>query len=336
MRSSIKCDHRVANAILAIILLVLLLLAYFIFIKPSHEHVAVDGEWQIVKEATCTEPGLRAQICSECDKQIAVEAIPATGHTSTEAIENEIASTCTKGGSYDKVTYCSDCGEEFSRETVQVELKAHTESSPKTENVVNSTHASSGKYDEVVYCKDCKLELSRVEKEILPTGHNYEWEFVYDESTDEFSVVGTCACDEAGNVFVHICDKDTEMVLDTTVPPCCRKVYISNVELFGEVITKTVEVAPDPHKIYDPNGSGELVPITNYIHYDESNNSYYMYNDELDVDTLQHITDSPWDENGFSLGVYKCVVCDEADCSAWHMVRIYSAEHDTSIIKEDN
>ena len=340
MRSSINCDHRVANAIRVIILLVLLLLVYFIFIKPSHEHVAVDGEWQIVKEATCTETGLRAQICSECDKQIAVEAIPTTGHTSTSAKKNEIASTCTKGGSYDMVAYCTDCGEEFSRETVQVELKAHNESSKK-ENIVNSTHASSGKYDEVVYCKDCRAELSRVEKEIVPLGHNYEWELNYDESTDEFSMVGTCTCDETGNVFVHACDKGSEIVLDTTVPSCCRKVYIASVEIDGKLVIRTVEVEPESHKIYDPSGSGLLIPITQYIKYDEFNHSYYEYAGVLvEQNILIPVDkdDSSWDEKGFASGVYKCVACDEADCSecfGWYYVRIYSAEHDTRILKED-
>ena len=51
----------------------------------------------------------------------------ATGHTAGEAvIENEVAATCTKDGSYDSVVYCTVCGEELSRTTVTVEATGHS------------------------------------------------------------------------------------------------------------------------------------------------------------------------------------------------------------------
>ncbi|MBQ2144632.1 MAG: InlB B-repeat-containing protein, partial [Oscillospiraceae bacterium] len=47
-------------------------------------------------------------------------------HTPAAAvIENEIPATCTTAGSYDSVVYCSECGEELSRETVTVEALGH-------------------------------------------------------------------------------------------------------------------------------------------------------------------------------------------------------------------
>ena len=41
-------------------------------------------------------------------------------------IENEVPKTCTQDGSYDKVTYCTTCGEELSRETITVPSTGHT------------------------------------------------------------------------------------------------------------------------------------------------------------------------------------------------------------------
>ena len=41
-------------------------------------------------------------------------------------IENEVAATCKAAGSYDKVVYCTECGEESGRETVEIPAKDHT------------------------------------------------------------------------------------------------------------------------------------------------------------------------------------------------------------------
>ena len=64
--------------------------------------------------------------CSRCDYTTYVE-IPALGHTPGEAVrENEVESSCTEGGSYDEVVYCTVCGEELSRETkTTVEALGH-------------------------------------------------------------------------------------------------------------------------------------------------------------------------------------------------------------------
>ena len=51
---------------------------------------------------------------------------PVHEHTPAEAVvENEVAATCTEDGSYDSVVYCSECGEEISRETVTVPALGH-------------------------------------------------------------------------------------------------------------------------------------------------------------------------------------------------------------------
>ena len=56
-------------------------------------------------------------------------------HTSVETVvENEKAPTCTEDGSYDNVVRCSACGEEISRETVNVPALGHVWNGTDCEN----------------------------------------------------------------------------------------------------------------------------------------------------------------------------------------------------------
>ena len=56
---------------------------------------------------------------------------PIHQHTPAEAvIENEVPATCTTDGSYDTVVYCSECGEELSRETITVPATGHAWGEP--------------------------------------------------------------------------------------------------------------------------------------------------------------------------------------------------------------
>ena len=132
----------------------------------SSEHVIVDvlGHDVINHEAqapTCTEIGWEAyETCSRCDHTTYTE-IPATGHTERAAVrENYIPATCTEEGSYDRVVYCSVCGEELSRDA-KIISASHTPTSAVQENVVKATCTTNGSYDSVVYCSGCDEELSR-------------------------------------------------------------------------------------------------------------------------------------------------------------------------------
>ena len=91
--------------------------------EPGHTHSF--GEWTTVTEPTCTEEGLRERVCACGEKES--EEIEAVDHTSGEAVkENEVAATCTEGGSYDEVIYCTICRQELSRNTVVVEPLPHS------------------------------------------------------------------------------------------------------------------------------------------------------------------------------------------------------------------
>ena len=59
--------------------------------------------------------------------EIRLTGTKAPDHVPGEAVtENEVAASCTTDGSYDSVVYCTDCGEELSRETVTVPATGHT------------------------------------------------------------------------------------------------------------------------------------------------------------------------------------------------------------------
>ena len=62
------------------------------------------------------------------------EEPPAHTHTPGEAVrENEVAATCTTDGSYDEVIYCTECGEEISRETKKIDALQHDYTAVVTE-----------------------------------------------------------------------------------------------------------------------------------------------------------------------------------------------------------
>ena len=77
------------------------------------------------KAATCTESGLTDGVkCSRCGEILVTQqVIPALGHDPLPAVgENRIEPTETSTGSYDLVVYCNRCGEELSRETIEIPM----------------------------------------------------------------------------------------------------------------------------------------------------------------------------------------------------------------------
>ena len=126
--------------------------------KPGHTHSF--GEWTTVTEPTCTEEGLRERVCACGEKES--EEIEALGHTPSEAIkENEVAATCTAGGSYEEVVYCAACEEELSRKTVEVVSLGHDyvkgvcarcgEEEPFTEGLIFELSGDGASYAVTVY-----------------------------------------------------------------------------------------------------------------------------------------------------------------------------------------
>ena len=90
-------------------------------------------------QPTCTQNGTQAYYkCADCGATFADEfgqtsvnpadlVIESSGHTAGKVVkENEVPATCTAGGSYDEVTYCSVCGDVMSKEHKTTPMSEHT------------------------------------------------------------------------------------------------------------------------------------------------------------------------------------------------------------------
>ena len=81
----------------------------------------------ITTAPTCTSAGVRTYTATyEQNTETKTETISATGHTAEAAVrENIVVATCSVGGSYDSVVYCSVCEAELSREHLTVNALGH-------------------------------------------------------------------------------------------------------------------------------------------------------------------------------------------------------------------
>ena len=135
----------------------------------EHKYVAV------VTDPTCTVDGFTTHTCS-CGDSYVDTPVVAPGHTEgTPVTENNVAPTCTTGGGYDTVVYCTVCNAELSRVHTDVDATGHTEGTPVSENNVAPTCGVKGSYESVVYCTVCNAELSRETVDVDPTG-NHTWD----------------------------------------------------------------------------------------------------------------------------------------------------------------
>ena len=148
-----------------------------------------------VTAPTCTEQGYTTYTCPEDGDSYVGNYVPALGHAPAEAVrENETAATCSGGGYYDSVIYCSRCGEELSREKVTVDATGHSPAAAVRENETAATCVLAGSYDSVVYCAVCGEELSREKVTVEASGHAW----------DEGAVKTEATCAQAGEV-VYTC-----------------------------------------------------------------------------------------------------------------------------------
>ena len=104
---------------------------------PSHTETETAATVpEVTKAATCEENGETTYTATfentAFETQIhTLDNIPALGHMPGEVvIENETAATCETTGSYDEVVYCTVCGKELSRETVDTPALGHDWGTP--------------------------------------------------------------------------------------------------------------------------------------------------------------------------------------------------------------
>ena len=87
-----------------------------------HEHVYEA----VVTAPTCTEGGYTTYTCATCGDTYIADETEALGHNDGPiVVENEKPSTCTEGGYYDAVCYCTVCGVETYRSHIVVGPDGH-------------------------------------------------------------------------------------------------------------------------------------------------------------------------------------------------------------------
>jgi len=158
-------------------------------------------EGATTKKPTCTEAGVMVYTCLNDVHHTKSEAVPATGHTPAEVVEeNIVEATPEAPGSYDSVIYCQTCRAELSREKVMVPYVAcsHEHTTTTTITLSPPTCILPGIYADIVRCTDCNKALSSTERrDEAALGHNwgvadYQW------ADDHAEVTASHTCSRCG------------------------------------------------------------------------------------------------------------------------------------------
>ena len=84
------------------------------------------GDWTAITEATCTASGEEKHVCARCGIE-ETRVVDPLSHNPGEAVKvNEIEATCTTGGGYDMVIYCTRCGNIISSNHSDTEPLGHS------------------------------------------------------------------------------------------------------------------------------------------------------------------------------------------------------------------
>ncbi len=243
-------------------------------------HFLSDDAYKAQVAPTCADGYTAGYYCDDCEAYLTGEVIPAVDeHTPGEAVEeNVVAPDCTTAGSKDVVTYCTVCGEETSRETVETaEALGHTSGEAVEENIVSPDCTTAGSKDVVTYCTVCGEEASRETVETAEAlGHDWN-----------NGVCGNCgeACIHVDDNFDEICDECkaevpiTEAKLDET-----NTVYIPKAD--EAVVVKFTPAESGEYVIISDNGGDDenIDPYVdvydgdgNYVEDDDDHNGSYNF-----------------------------------------------------------
>lgn len=147
------------------------------------------GDWVIVKEATCTEEGLRTQTCANCG-DVKKEVLPKVDHTWNEG-EVSKQPTCTEAG--ERTFTCTVCQETKTEVAEDLPAIGHNWSDWE---VKDATCTEDG-----LKTRHCQNDgCNEVESEVIPaTGHTFgDWEVTTPATCEtEGQETRTCAdCNE--------------------------------------------------------------------------------------------------------------------------------------------
>ena len=200
----------------------------------GHEHAF--GEWTTVKEASCTEDGLKERVCKCGEKE--TEVIPKTGHTFGEWTTAKEAS-CTEDGLKERVCKCGE------KETEVIPKTGHTFG--EWEITVEPNCVEEG-----LQVRSCKC--GEEEQQVIPKTDPIL-------SSDQFTL-------NAAYIDSSFDDKDLDLVyLFYTITADSKNLTASKVlidVLFGE------------GNEYDPVTSREFVPRFTEYYYSDFNEDVYV------------------------------------------------------------
>ena len=194
----------------------------------------------IVTEPTCENAGVMKYTCMDCSKT-KTEAISATGHQHTVAIE-EKAATCTEPG-HKAGTKCLDCNAILSG-MEEIPAKGHTEViDPAVEPTCTKTGLTEGKH-----CSVCNEVI--VKQEVIPAkGHTEVIDPAVEPTCTKTGLTEGKHCSVCNEVIVKqevIPAKGHTEVIDPAVEPTCTKTGLTegkHCSVCNEVIVKQ-EVIP--------------------------------------------------------------------------------------------
>ena len=124
----------------------------------------------VIREPSCTNPGLSCYVCTDCGVQLFRQTTKAH-EPAPPVAENRVEPDCTHDGSFDEVTLCEICGTEMSRIHRVLFAPGHTAGEYVVENAVPPNCTENGSEDEVFYCTVCGEEISRTTVVLEALGH---------------------------------------------------------------------------------------------------------------------------------------------------------------------
>ncbi len=188
-------------------------LTHTAYVAPTCHDGGANGNIEYWYCETCEKYFLDDETYSENETTAEATLLEAPEHQLAVRYDNVSENTCTAGGHYDCVTYCTVCGDVISTVYTEVDALGHTSGEAVQENVVAATCTTAGSYDSVVYCTVCGEEISRTEMIVDALGHTSGG------AVQENVVAATCTT--AGSydsvVYCTVCGEEvsrTEIVVD--------------------------------------------------------------------------------------------------------------------------
>ncbi len=179
------------------------------------------GQWEVLKEATCTEDGLKVKRCIDCGRIFEEEVISKNNHSELLYIKTVDPTYNSEG--YD-LYVCLLCGEEIRLNPTN--KLAHTFSDWIIENESNCFVPGS-KYR---YC----LECGEIETEIIQAlEHNYLYEVIKDASCTEMGEI-KYTCTICGNQFIQRIDPISHNYIKKPISP---ELFVIIQSLIDDVIS---------------------------------------------------------------------------------------------------